>query len=315
MMTFPANLSRRWRPVVLALAAASLFGCGGGTSQIDTFIAERVVSFGDETSVLLPDGRKYGVNVLDDMGDRACTLQPLWVQSIASIYGLTFAECNPDNVADPSAVMRAAPLARVADFTQQIDAQLAAGGFASKTMATVLVGAHDVLDLYAEFPDRGRSDLLSAARARGEEAGRQVNRIIDQDARVIVSTVPDLGFSPFARAEKAANTDADRAELLSRLTEAFNAGLRTTVLNDGRFVGLVLADEMVQAMNRSPGSFSITNLTGVACAVALPDCTSDTLTDGAAALTWLWADPTTLSYGGQNRLAILAVARARDNPF
>jgi hypothetical protein len=314
-MSFPENLYRRWRPVALALAAASMLGCGGGTSQIDTFIAERVVTFGDETSLLTPDGRKYGANVLDDMGDIDCSLQPLWVQTIASIYGLAFAECNPDGVAEPGAVMRATALARVADFSQQIDTQLAAGGFASKTLATVLVGSHDVLDLYAEFPASSRAELLSAARARGEEAGRQVNRIIDQDVRVIVSTVPDLGFSPFALAEQEAHTDLDRADLLSDLSSQFNAGLRTTVLNDGRFVGLVLADEMVQAMNRSPSSFSISNLTGVACAIALPDCTSDTLTDGADALTWLWVAPTTLSYGGQNRLAILAVARARDNPF
>ena len=313
-MTFPGFLTRHWRPWTLAVAA-TLLGCGGGTSQIDTFIAERVVSFGDQLSVLTPEGRKYGVNVLDDEGALDCAAQPLWVQSVASIYGLVFAECNPDAVAEPGALMRAAPDARVADFQGQIDAQLAAGGFGPKTLATVLIGQNDVLDLYAEFPARGRSELLAAARALGEVAGRQVNRIVDEDVRVIVSTVPDLGFTPFARAEKEANTDADRAELLSRLTEQFNAGLRTTILNDGRFVGLVLADEMVQAMNKSPASFSLSNVTGTVCTVALPDCTSETLAEGADALTWLWVDDTTLSYGGQNRLALLAVSRARDNPF
>jgi outer membrane lipase/esterase len=313
MMNFPGFLSRRWRPVALAVAA-TLLGCGGGTSQIDTFIAERVVAFGDETSVLTADGRKYGVNLLDDQGALDCTLQPIWVQGIATLYGLVFAECNPQGVATPAATMRAAPQARVADVALQVEAQIAAG-FGPQALATVLVGQNDLFDLYAEFPDRSRNELLSAARARGEDAGRLVNRIIDQDVRVIVSTVPDLGFTPFARAEKEAHTDVDRAELLSRLTEQFNAGLRTTVLNDGRFVGLVLADEMVQAMNKSPASFGLANVSAAACTVALPACTTATLVENANAQTWLWADDRQLSFGGQNRLALLAAARARDNPF
>lgn len=314
-MRFPGFPLSRWRPMALALASAALLGCGGGTSQIESFIAERVVAFGDETSVLTPDGRKYGVNVLDADDAIDCTAQPLWVQSVASIYGLAFAECNPDDVVEPRATMRAAPEARVADFAGQIDAHVGAGGFGPKALATVLIGQNDVLDLYAEFPTRSREDLLAAARARGEEAGRQVNRIVALDVRVIVSTVPDLGLTPFARAEREAHDDTDRAELLSRLTEQFNAGLRTTILNDGRFIGLVLADEMVQAMTSFPASFSIANVTGVACAVALPACTTDTLTEGANPVSWLWADATRLSYGGQNRLALLAVSRARNNPF
>jgi hypothetical protein len=314
-MRFPGFPLSRWRPLALALTSAALLGCGGGTSQIESFIAERVVAFGDETSALTPDGRKYGVNVLDDDDAIDCAAQPIWVQSVASIYGLVFAECNPDGVVEPRATMRAAAEARVEDFAGQIDAHVAGGGFGAKALATVLIGQNDVLDLYAEFPTRSREDLLAAARARGEEAGRQVNRIVALDVRVIVSTVPDLGLTPFARTEREAHDDTDRAELLSRLTEQFNAGLRTTILNDGRFIGLVLADEMVQAMTSFPASFSIVNVTGVACAVALPDCTSETLTEGASALTWLWADATRLSYGGQNRLALLAVSRASNNPF
>lgn len=314
-MRFPGFPLPRWRPLALALASAALLGCGGGTSQIETFIAERVVAFGDETSVLTADGRKYGVNLLNDMGAINCAAQPIWVQSVASVYGHVFAECNPDGVAEPRATMRAAAGARVADFAGQIDAHIAGGGFGAKALSTVLIGQNDVLDLYAEFPTRGRDALLADARARGEEAGRQINRIVALDVRAIVSTVPDLGLTPFARAEREAHVDTDRAELLSRLTEQFNAGLRITILNDGRLIGLVLADEMVQAMTSFPASFSIVNVTGVACAVALPDCTTATLTEGANSLTWLWADPTRLSYGGQNRLALLAVSRARNNPF
>lgn len=314
-MNFHGIGARHWRLSALGVAAAVLLGCGGGTSQIDSFVAQRVVAFGDELSTLTADGRKYGVNRLDAQGALDCASQPIWVQTVATLYGLVFAECNPEAVAEPGATMRAAAEARVADLAPQIDAQVAAGGFAAKTLATVLIGQNDVLDLYAEFPARSRDALLAEARSRGEDAGRLVNRIVGFDVRVVVSTVPDLGFTPFARAEKAAQTDVDRAELLSRLTREFNIGLRLTVLNDGRFVGLVLADEMIQAMNRSPSSFSIGNVTDEACTVALPACTSETLATGANAVTWLWADATRIAYGGQNRLGLLAASRARDNPF
>lgn len=297
-----------------ALAAGVLAACGGGTSQIDAFEAERLVVFGDETSALTADGRKYAVNVVTD-GDVDCASRPLWVQDLAEIYGLAFAECNPDNDAAPQAFMRAAAGARVADVTAQVDAQLAGDGVAGKTLATILVGANDVIDLYTSFPAQSREALRSEARARGALAAREVNRLVDAGARVIVSTVPDMGRTPYALAEKAAHTDVDRAELITALTTEFNAGLRTTVLNDGRFVGLVLADEMVQAMVRSPSSFGLGNVEDAACAAALPDCSDATLVTGADPATWLWADDLRFAFNAQSRLGLLAVSRARNNPF
>ena len=44
--------------------------------------------------------------------------------------------------------------------------------------------------------------------------------------------------------------------------------LRIAVLNDGRFVGLALADEMVQAMVKVPSAFGVANVTDGACASA-----------------------------------------------
>lgn len=316
-MNFPGFLSRPGRPALLAAAAALLVACGGGTSQVETFTATRVVALGDELSALTPEGRRYGVNALTEAGAIDCASQPIWVQAVASVYGHVFAECNPNNVVDPKAIMRAAVDARVADVQVQIDTQLAAGGFGQDALATVLVGMHDVLDLYGQFPTVSRSELLVQARAQGELAGRQVNRLVNLDVRVLVATVPDQGLTPYAIAQKAANTDTDRAKLLSELTTEFNAGLRTTILNDGRFVGLVLADEMVQAMRVSPGSFGLANVTAKACldTAPLPTCTTQTLNTGADTATWLWADDLRLAYGGQSRLGTLAATRARDNPF
>lgn len=318
-MSFPRFLSlrsmgRAAKPLVAALAATMLASCGGGTSQIEAFVADRLVVFGDETSALTADGRRYAVNTVTD-GVFDCSSQRIWVQALASIYDLAFAECNPDNVVTPQAIMRAAAGARVADVAAQVDAQLAGDGVAGNTLVTVLAGTNDVLDFYAAFPDTPRSELLSQARARGAQLAVEVNRLVAAGARVIVSTTPDVGLTPYALAEKAAHTDTDRAALLTTLTSEFNAGLRTTVLNDGRYVGLVLADEMVQAMTISPSSFGLGNIKDAACAVALPDCTTATLVSGADAATWLWADDLRMAFNAQNRLGILAINRARNNPF
>ena len=202
-----------------------------------------------------------------------------------------------------------------ADLAGQIDAVVAAGGFVAKDMATVLIGANDVLALYRQFPTRGEADLIAEARVRGEVTAQQVNRLIGLGARVLLSTVPDIGLSPYALAEKAAHTDTDRAVLISRLVASYNAGLRVNILNDGRFVGLVLADEMVQAMVKFPAAFGIKDATKAICTAALPDCGPGTLIADSASLSSLWADGTRLAYGGHLQLGKQAIARATGNPF
>lgn len=317
-MKLPAFPARRSVKALLASATAALVlaACGGGTSAINDFVAARVIAFGDELSVLTADGRKYGVNQLDEDDAVDCATQPIWVQTVAAVYELVFAECNPEDVDETNALMRAAPGARVADLEAQIDAE-AAAGIPADTLATVLVGMHDLLDLYADYPTTDQAALLAAARARGEALAAQVNRLVNLGARVIISTVPDQGLTPFALAEKEAHDDIDRARLLSDLSTEFNAGLRTKMLNDGRSVGLVLADEMVQAMAKVPGAFGLSNVIAAACleTAVLPDCTTDTLVENADPATWLWADATRMAFNAQNRLGLLAAARARDNPF
>ena len=214
-----------------------------------------------------------------------------------------------------NALMRARAGATVDGVAAQVTAEIAAGGFTNKDLVTLLAGANDVLALYAQFPARTQDDLLAEARLRGERLAAQVNRLVDLGPRVIIATVPDLGVTPFATQQKAAFTDTDRAALLTALTAALNGRMRVKIINDGRFIGLVLADEMVQTMTKSPVSFSLTDATTAVCTVALPDCTSKTLVDGGTSATWLWADGTRLAYGGQQRLGALAQARAQNNPF
>ena len=322
-MILSSKAARSWRLSVAAtatLAAVALVAaCGGGTSQFEPFVAQRVFAFGDDSTALRSDGKRYGVNGVNaTTGAIDCTLEPLWVQIIAGYYGFVFAECNlAATPAVPKAFMHAAAGAKVADVAAQVEAQVAAGGLRDKDLALVLAGANDVLELYAQYPAVPEAALLNEARARGERMAAVVNRLVALGARVIVSNLPDMGMSPFARAESLANASSgfDRAALISRLTTAFNERLGVKVLLDGRFVGLAQMDLRTQSAARSPASFGFTDVSTAVCTVAPPDCTTATLVTGATAATYLWADSTRLSSGGQGSLAILALERAQRNPF
>ena len=330
MSPFSSLSSRvRRRPglwlAALWLGLSLLASCGGGTSAYDAFVPLRLFAFGDEASVLTtaaPAGRNYGINGLNNNGtaDDAtddyfdCTAQPNWVQSLGYYYSFVFAECNPKAV-ESKARNWSAPGARVAEVAAQVDAQVAAGGFRDKDVATVLVGVNDVLELYRQYDGSNEAALLAEVRERGNRAAAIVNRLIALGAKVILANIPDMGLTPLAKTEQAAHTDTDRAALLTRLSGAFNERLGVSILIDGRYVALVQMDQRVQAVVRSPGSFTMTNASDAACTTPPPDCTSTTLVTGAGASTYLWAGEVLLSYAGQAQLASLAIARAQRNPF
>lgn len=298
------------RTAAALLACAVLASCGGGTSQITPFKPPRLLAFGDELSAFTPDGRKYAVNGLAADGvARDCAALPLWIQDVAGLYGFGFAEC-PVGTDAQKGITRAAAGARVADVVKQVDAQVAAGGFLEEDLVLILAGVNDVLDLYAQFPARSRDELIGTARARGEQVAQQVNRMAGLGARVIVSTIPDMGLSPYGIAQ-----GTEGAKLLTDLTAALNGRIRVNILNDGRYVGLVLADEFVQTAARAPGYFSLSNAAAAACTAALPDCTGSTLVEGATADTYLWASDRWMSRGGHRQLGALAGSRATLNPF
>ena len=309
----------QWPRVAAGLlaVAALLAACGGSTSQYEPFIAERVFAFGDETSVLTAspagNGLRYSINGLDDDGNVDCRLNPIWVQSVASLYGFVPAECNPNGL-QPKAYFFAEAGAKVEDVTRQVEraALLVDRRFGDKDLATMLAGANDVLELYARYPAESRDALLNEARSRGRQLALAVNALVKLGARVVVSDLPSLGLTPFARKERALHTDTDRAALLTDLTTAFNEQLGVKILLDGRYIGLVQADLQFRAIADNPGSL---NVTAGACTVAVPLCSTATLVPGATAFTHLWADDTRMSGFGQSQLATLAIDRASRNPF
>jgi hypothetical protein len=97
----PRELGRRALGAAAIAATLLIAACGGGDTETNNFRASRVVVFGDESSVIVDtngdaNGSKYSVNATVSETDPtvACALNPLWVQSVASLYGLVFPECN-----------------------------------------------------------------------------------------------------------------------------------------------------------------------------------------------------------------------------
>lgn len=321
-----------WRRALVggaAVAALALGSCGGG-EQVEQFVASRVIAFGDENSVILDtngdaNGRKYTVDAVVSPTDPtlACKLNPIWIQVLAAAYRFVFPECNPgpDAVAAPVSRIRAVADARVADLAAQIDAQLAEGPLQSKDLTTVWIGQNDVFDEYAKYPTVSEAQLTDNVEAIGAALGQQVNRLADSGAKVLISTLPDLGTTPFALAERTAHRDTDRAALISRLTFRFNASMRSTIYNDGRRIGLILTDEYFRSVVQTVNAAGFVNvfapvcdLTTLASPVAL-NCNTQTLVSGGNATTWLWADTSHFSPGGHLALGNLAYSRSQNNPF
>lgn len=323
-MIFSRISGRALGGLLAGIAAVLVGACGGGTSQYEAFKPKRLLAFGDEMSTITSTGQKYVVNGLlasdPAGGDKPgvdCSASPIWVQSLASAYGFVFAECNPNSVQTPQALMLATAGAKAADIKVQLDAQIANGGFFDGDLAAVLAGANDIVELYQQYPGRSEDDIANELRARGKLLAQQVNRLVDFGVKVIVSTVPDMGLTPYAGKQRVEFSDIDRAALLSRLTAAFNEQLGVNIVLDGRFVGLVQGDLRTQAMVRSPASFNLANVTQAACQdiAVLPTCDTTTLVDGASAANWLWADDLRMGSPGHQQLATLAIDRARRNPF
>ena len=315
----------RWRSCLGRVAAAMtcallLASCGGG-DQVDPFVPARILAFGDEHSVIERSddgiGRKYTINFLAAVTDAEqnptvdCTQLPIWIQVVANHYGLPFDKCpgTATAAAAPSRIL-AEPNARVASVTNQINSFLTSNSFADGDLVTVMAGLHDIVSLQGQI---NTSYTLNDAKADAEAAGvalaAQVNRIANAGGKVIIATVPGVGYTPQGRANTTLSAE------LNELTKSFNDALRDNLINDGRRIGLVRADQNIRTVVEAASL----NVTEPACNdTTLSDvrtCTSQTLVPSATANTHLWADALHLSPVGHANIGSLAVARATGNPF
>jgi len=318
MKSFKQGASRWGRCLLAVLALSTLGACGGGGSQIQPFAPTRVIAFGDEMSVITKQGIKYGINgVNSTTGQIDCTINPIWIQQLAAAFLLAFPQCDPSHSATPEGILYATPGAKVQDVQNAIDNHLSVNYFTSKDLVMVMIGENDVLELYKEFPAQDRASLIAQAQSRGTQLGGQINRIAQAGGKVVVSTIPDLGVTPYAIAERSAHNDIDRAQLLADLSNAFNVAMRVALINDGRMIGLVLFDETTETAARYPSVYGMTDAVDAACLLGvLPqNCTTNTLLTGATATNYMWATNTLIAPGMQTQLANLAISRAKNNPF
>ncbi len=316
----------------LLVATLALASCGGSSEIERKFSPKRVIAFGDETSLIVDrsnnaNGSKYTVNAITSSASPTldCTSNPLWIQSLAKHFNLAFPQCSPGALQQPNSRIHAAYGARAGDLSQQIGDQIASDSFSDSDLVTVLVGVWDVVREYEKYPAVGEDELGNTLAAAGAETARQVNRLADLDARIIVSTMPDLSYSPWARNEAATHTDTDRAALIRRLVTRYNTALRSNIRNDGTHIGLVLTDELTQAVAKVPGTSGIVDSTNAVCDLSksslnppsVLDCTPLTLISRAngSPSVFLWADDLHLTPAAQAQMGSLAITRATNNPF
>ncbi|MBP6902989.1 MAG: hypothetical protein KBC73_23050 [Burkholderiaceae bacterium] len=334
------RLAGRTPLTALAVAASTallLSACGGGTSQVQAFKPDRMLAFGDENSVIVDatdssgnhDGFKYTINDRTATTGLKCTATPIFTQSVAGLYGFSFAECR-----EAATAIKAYTLAKVdakvgdavSGLAQQMaEVQTATGkALGSGDLVTVLIGANDMLALYAEVKagTRTSAEARTEAKARGALAAARINEILGTGARALVITLPDMGLSPYALTEETTRPGA--VALLSQMSYDYNAEMRTRIdatAYDGRNYGLVLADDIVSAIARYPSAYlsspAVANVAACDATLAptVTQCTTTTLVSGASSSSHLWADATHLGPEGHSRIASQAQSRALNNPF
>jgi outer membrane lipase/esterase len=306
-------------------ALCALAACGGSDTQ-EPFRPNRVLAFGDELSYLEADGRKYSINAFkitdattnpptESTTELDCTRNPIWIQTVATSFSLAFDRCLGTATTANGQVL-AQPGQKVADLPAQI-AAVQGAALNDNDLALMLVGMHDILEIYGRYPNESAASLIEVARSRARVYGEAINALAQSGPAVVVLTVPDLGLTPFARAQNTSSGDSSRSTVLSQLTDAFNSRMSVTLINDGRLIGLIFADIETQNMFRFPGSFALSNVLDAACqsTAALPDCRTNTLVTGATSTNYLWADDLRPGPAVQSRLGSLAEFRARNNPF
>lgn len=331
-LTRAAAALRRAAALLTASAAVLLSACGGGTEPIEAYAPTRMFALGDEISVLTqldPKGRKYTVNGLDADGRVDCAAidnvgnSLLWTQQMALAYGFVFEECNPANL-PVTAWTFATPGAKGADFVTQYAAATARFGKLGPTdVISVLYGANDVLEVLPRFLADPSSDnsnaLVSEMRARGANLAKALNKVIEGcGPRFIISTMPMMNLTPYVRQLAQDNPSLRVLYWVQQFSNAFNSGLRTTIINDGSLWGLVELDSLLNAAVSNPANYGLTNIRQGACAVSPTTlCTSapTSLVAGANPSEWLWASDRWMGWRAHQYLGGFARTRVRGNPF
>jgi outer membrane lipase/esterase len=328
-MLFTKHLSRvatrAAAGIVAAGALTALASCGGGTYQVTAFVPARLIVFGDESSRLEgSQGLKYSINGISATTQQTdCNVSPIWTQVVANSYGLIFQNCNVNASSVTDAIDLSTINGTVDDVVNKVAAFQAGDTFNYNDIVTIWVGMHDVLGEYHTNASGDEATLLADMKQQGATLAGVVNTIAAAGGKVVLLTIPDMSYTPFAYSEGQRGGD-ERVQLLSDMSTSFNLGLRSNIINDGSKIALVLTDDLVRNATRSPGSYGLIQLPnqsyGCLDTSPLPTCTSNTLrndpsTGQAATLAFMWADATHLGPVLQNQIGSRAGSLAHSNPF
>lgn len=297
-------MSRRLKSLLAPMVTlALLVGCGGSTRG-SHYTPTSLVAFGDELSLITPAGTKHSVNLLKTGTTTVdCATYPVWPQYLASTYGMVFSDCNPDAVAQPTAVMKAATGAKVTDVVSAVEAYRAVTPFKPQTLVTLSAGLNDILAAYAAF-DAGsltREQALAQVRIAAKQLTALIDSVTAAGARVVYLWPVNLRYSPYASAEVTRTGQEDRRLLLGELSTAFTIAL-TPGPDTGSSEVLLARVSIEQKISDAPGmnaaalsAIGLTNAIDAACTVSpLTACTTATLVEGAVATNgsgYLWASP------------------------
>lgn len=322
-------------PVAAAvLGSLMLAACGGG-DQKETFRPTRIVTFGDENTLINPDGTQFTVNnplaaTATTPAFAPCAVNPAWIQVVASNYGVGFGECAAEPV-KPQAQMKAVVGETVAGARDKINAFHAASPLTTGDLVTLMVGAHDLVALYESNPTAtgdALTTLQNTAFERGRDLGSLVYEVVNRGPKVLITTVQNLSTAPIAPIGTEADPTA-RRKVLDTLSKAFNDGLNDRLSDDpnggGRSGAVLEVDQQIEKYRRNVDSAytAIGDRINAACVVAgtttpmadadLATCTSTSATDPR--LTHLWAGRLQFGVAAHLQLGLDAVTRITSNPL
>lgn len=311
-MKFREVLCRSARGVLAAVTVALLAACGGG-ERVDPFVPQKIVAFGDESSFISTDGRKYTINAMNsDSTAVECAGNMIWVQYLAASFGMGFSQCPGGR--EVKAVTLATEGAKVADVATAVQNYIANNTVGSKDLFTVYAGQNDLIEIYELVPSGQitSTEAVARAEAAGTALAQQVNALAIAGGRVLFVPIPDVSLTPYGR--------QGDTSLLKTMSTQFNTKLISAVINDGRAIGLVSAEEMSQVVINFPSVYGYTNVSDAACSVALPDCDAidaDLVSDAQSnkGATFFWAGDRYMSPAAHLRLGQIADTRTRNNPF
>ncbi|MEO7741829.1 MAG: autotransporter domain-containing protein [Usitatibacter sp.] len=280
-----------------------------GAAEAQSAQFSNVYVFGDSLSdagyfrpflrTLLP------VTVADAMGRFTTNPGPVWSELVASYYGVNPRPSNAGGTIYAQGGARVTGTPGVSTppgqaerpISTQVNEFLAANPVADpNALYTMWAGANDLFFNLGAFQAGAisqaqlQTNVLAAATAEIQ----QIARLRAAGARyIMVVTLPDIGAAP------AFAGSAVTAGAVTALSGGYNTTLLTGLASAGIRVIPVDSFSLNAEIRANPGSFGISNVTGIACGPFPPITT-------ATSVTSLFCNPTTLTAAGADRTYLFA---------